>query len=133
LVERLQTAVDRADETTLAATVLDEPERYREFLSAQSELGAALQSVWSRLQANHGVGSQALVNDLRDHLADVEVSLVGHIAELERSVDAYRERSGSFPGSVLATMTRRAESPGPRGGAGGGAGENLAASAAGPG
>jgi hypothetical protein len=100
----LRAAADRANGISLAPEILAEPESYLEFLAAQAELSGALDGIWSVLQSDGGIGSQALVDDLRGNLADAESALLEQIAELDRRVEAYRSRSGGFPRSVIAAM-----------------------------
>ena len=49
-------------------------------------------------------GSAVQVRDLRESLDGVEARLADELGRLDRSVDVYRRKIGSFPGSWFASV-----------------------------
>jgi hypothetical protein len=130
--DTLRHAAERAGHAPLAADIVEEPERYREFLSAQDELTSALENVWSLLQSNGDIGARVLVEDLRGSVEQLEANLHEQIGELEQRVDAYHAGRGQFPRSWIAAIAggKRASVADPRSAA---AAERPPATGAGPG
>jgi len=98
----LREATDRASRALLVPRVFDEPEPHREILLAQNDLTTVLDDVWPTLRATQGAGARVLVEDFESSLEQARGSLVERLGELQRCIDAYRDETSRFPGSVIA-------------------------------
>ena len=96
----LREATTRAESAHLDPHGREDSRRLEAFVSSQDELTQALDAVWRGMET----GSAVQVRDLRESLARVEARLADELGRLDRSVDAYRRKIESFPGSWFASM-----------------------------
>jgi hypothetical protein len=96
----LRKAAARAGSARLDPHGQDDSRRLEAFVSSQDELTRALDAVWQEMES----GSAVQVRDLRESLDRVESRLADELGRLDHSVDAYRRKIGSFPGSLFASL-----------------------------
>jgi len=96
----LREASARAAEARLDPHGRDDSRRLEAFVSSQEELTRALDEVWQGMET----GSAVQVRALRESLDRVESRLADELGRLDHSVEDYRRKIGSFPGSLFASM-----------------------------
>jgi hypothetical protein len=101
---RLSGAMLRADVPLPSVHVLQEPERYRDFLSGQKGLSQELADLWPALSGDAGPGSRVLVEDFADDLERASALLANELQRLDRSIAAYHSAVGTFPRSLVAAI-----------------------------
>jgi hypothetical protein len=107
----LRSATDRAENVSLAPRILEDPQRYTEFLLAQDRLTAALDETWPLVRTSTEAGARVLVEDLEARLDGAGTLLAQGLGELDRSVEAYRAKTSRFPGSMIAGVAWRSGPP----------------------
>jgi hypothetical protein len=126
LVENLLRDTDRASAGALAQVQvevgqvraldqrpdgLDSEQARAAFRQVQTDLSAALESVWSMPWLSRNPSAGAAVSDLRPEIERLSSALERALDDLERRSRSFRDAVNRFPGSLVARIPRREGPP----------------------